>query len=997
MTVPQDSLPLAQRTPRLIGRKKYIEQIKGAITNGDERSYVFYLIGPGGIGKTRILEEVRNIQLEWDGAPFLYSGVIDLYHTDYHSPSGLREGIARGLDPKEQYFQRYWKKRAEFQKKREEGVAGPELERLRQQLDEIFLQEYAQLAKKQRVVLCFDTLELIQYESDAVQRICKVQDVDTLIKSWLLKNVSQFQNTVTLFAGRPRPRTQADFKKGFKKLVFKQLTLKALTNEEAKEYLALMRQRRPELDEFLTRENQKIIIKMAEGRPIHLALFIDLLSYNGVPLDLKEFKDLTSTTSEPQEVKGSINKQFFEYFLNLPSPFYDMIYFLIRTRKGLDADLLSHLTKWPEREIQQIIEQMRSFALVKTRPGTDQLFLHDELYDLFDLYFKDDPQRSGEYKSIAEYYQEKLKRAKSIDDTEEFMLALLYYQLQVDPYKGYYRYYARWDEEAIRGHETGFDMRLRDEVLRFLERYTTPTSDFYDKRVADRIDRNAVDRDCAVRWVKRYVVRNDLNTALEVAHELRSHQKDPIFDWGSLQDVFYKAGLLAASSEAMLYRGDPVEQTLATLEEAVTLLENHGIKDDDEQWWQALLLGRVYNNLGYLYQAQGRYGSALQQFRQALPQFREARIVDEEARTRNNLAFLLAVLGRVDDALAHIERTVEVRQRRARRYPIALSLNTRGIIYTLDDHPMWGLRDCGEALQISTQLDEPRGVGLANNALGFAYRKLGDQWKRGRYTPEEAEAYFRKAQEYLQEAVDIFSKRITEPIRLWEAYNELGSLFCDWGWLTYHRPDSSNPVAALEQYQQSISYQQQALEIALKRDLQFQTIDSYDDLAQVHGDQTFLFFYMGKEKEANESRAKAETYLQNIEQSIPPDFYLVPGEGFRETTEAGEAYWLSLSKAYLWRGIWAFRDLLEAERIPEQRQEFTLQQATQYLLFSFAYSRRFWPASYALKHTLNYFSDFLQRAGVSAEWAHTQTERLAGEYNLDFQMISDTIDNRLGV
>jgi tetratricopeptide (TPR) repeat protein len=1023
-TALNDLSPLVLRLPKIIGRQAHLEAIHQAIADQSGRSYILYFVGPGGIGKTRLLEEVKNIRREWTLAPFLWSNIVDLYHAEHHSPSGLRQAIVNGLDPSKRYFWDYRQKREEFEQKRIAGVTGSELERLRRELDIVFQQDYAVLAEKHRLVLCFDTLELLQYESDTVQEICQVEDVETVIKNWLLEQVSLFPNTVTLFAGRPRPKIQAAFAQRFNQIdcVFELFELIAFTEEETQAYLEAATEQRPQLAEIITSELQKKITRITQGHPIYLAILIDLLVPGERDILNQIFPVFVRTSQkESEEAIGEVGKCLVQHLLDMPDPFGQIMCSLVHARKGLDAELLRYLlgrhqlgTSWSQAELDSMLAGMRQYAFVKTRPEpasitgqlppingklVEPLFLHDEIYDLFDRYLRDDRRYADEFKFIVQYYNQQYEAATSSQEREELIGLLLYYELQVNPQTGYHQHYTRWDEEAIKNHETGFDMRLRDEVLLFLDRYTDPTSRLYNQLVANQIDRAAIDRDCALRWVKRYLARGDFKKARQVAENLRS-SKEPIFDWEIVEDPLYKAGLLTVWGEAMLYMGEAEAQVRSTLEEAITLLENYQTQDQNQRWWRARILGRAYNNMGYSYWMRGRYGLALQEFRRALPQFTETKILDEQASTRTNLAFLLALLGRVEDALSHIKQALEIRQQIGGRYSIALSLNTRGIIRTLADHPIWALRDCQEALNICEQLDEPRGIGLAYNALGLTYRKRGDQWKQEVYAQEEADQFFRDAERCIQQAVDIFSKKVPEPFRLWEAYNELGSLYCDWGWLTRQRHEGDWTIlgqAALEQYTQAIAYQDKALDIAIEKDLQFQLVDSYDDLAQVYGDQSFLLRQMGQLEEARKSREKAVSYLEEIEKRVPEDFHLVSGQGFRETAEPGEAYWLTLGKAYLWRSIWAFRDLLEPSIVPDQQRDEALRQAIRNLLLAIAYFQRFWPASYAFRHTLDYFSDFLQQVGVSVEWVREQVRNVAEEYQLDLRVVEETIDNRLGV
>jgi tetratricopeptide (TPR) repeat protein len=1009
----------APRTPHIIGRQQHITSIRDAIGDESGLGYVFFFSGPGGVGKTRLLEEIANLLQQWSGPPVRLTSIIDLYHTDYHSPDGLRRVIADSLDPDNAYFHEYRNLRHTFERKHREGIASRDLEELRRQFDATFQQGYAALAAHYRPVLRFDTLELVQYESDIVQEICQAHDVDTVVKNWLLEQISTLPNTVTLFAARPRLRIRADFDKRFTEAgqQFQFVELQALSQAETEAYLDMMCLRHPSLKTDLDEEVRARVFQITRGRPIYLTLVVDLLLHGQALSQI--FPVITTTEQVVNE--ETVGRDLVERLQQLPNQDGELMYFLMHARKGLDADLLSHLldNTWTAEQIEAALARVREFAFVKVRPDTKQLFLHDEVYDLCDHYYRTDVTYGRQYEPIAEYYRQRLEASTSAREREDIMITLLYYELQSDIRRGYHQSYARWDEDAIKHYEIGLDMRLRDEMLRFLDRYARVTSPFCTPRVARQIDLLKVDRDSALLWVKRYLARGEFEKARQVAEHLRFSNK-PEFAWDRVSDPFYKADLLNIEGEALVHSGAPEEKGLHLLEQAVDLLTHHTITDATEEWRRARILGRAHTYIGYYYRTHGRYGLALQAYKRALPYFNRAHISDERANTLNNLAFLLALLGRVNLALHHVEQALKIRQLIGHPYPIALSHNTRGLVFTLQDHPMWGVRECRIALRICEEIQEHRGVGLACNGIGVALRKHGDQWKLGAYSHAQAEELFEEAARYLQRAAHIFTNHVSEPIRRWEAYNELGSLYCDWGWLDRQKPDGHQE--ALDRYAQSIEYQEQALAIAQEYDLQFPVADSYDDLAQVYGDRSLLLAHMDRDEEAEQNletaegmltqelimvmrpfqqqslydRQQAETYLEEVLDMVPEAFHLVKGAGFREAPEPGEAYWLSLGKVHLQRGIWSFREV-ETYSLEVDERDQRVAEGIRYFTLATAYLQRYWPQSFALDNTLRSFANRLAELNPPAELAREIVQQIAGEYILNLNQLLETIDNVLGV
>ena len=313
----------------------------------------------------------------------------------------------------------------------------------------------------------------------------------------------------------------------------------------------------------------------------------------------------------------------------------------------------------------------------------------------------------------------------------------------------------------------------------------------------------------------------------------------------------------------------------------------------------------------------------------------------------------------------------------------------------------WGAEQCREALRMCTEIGEQRGIGLAYNGLGLALRKRGDQWKHDRYTQEEAVEFFTESEAFLKQAEQIFSRQVKEPIRLWEAYNELGSLYCDWAWLEQER---KHTIAALELCAKSIATQKKAL--AQAGELAFQKLDSLDDLAQVHADLSFLLLSSakpgkpvvvnGEETTSTVQRQQAESYNSQILNAIPEEFHIQPGRGFGDIQEPGSSYWQSLAKAWKWRGTWLFRDV-EYGNLNSRDPETVLADATEFYLLSLAYAQKFWPQSYNFQRGLKALGHFWQENNRTPEWVEDQLDLFWEKYRVDLDIVREAAHDFLGM
>lgn len=999
-------LPLgALRTRRLIGRTREKEAIKAAI-EAEGKLRILHIIGDGGMGKTRLLETIREEILpncsnkdrcEW-------GGIFDFYFADIQRSSGLEAAILAALDPKEQGFEAYRERRKELDRLREAGVAPQRIEEVRASLGDYFAQGFNDLSANRRIILCLDTVETIQYESDEVQNL--LQDlVGTKltameVKDWLITNIPKLKNAVIIFAGRPSPKLEEDFQSHFGD-VLQSIRLVGLEESEVPEYLKAIGEVVPEVYEGLQKESglpewYKVVHLCTGGEPLSLALTVEVLR-NNLPLPSlfgRSWREVCAKTPEEvvairEEVEKALLETFFtekgsdDIAVTLP--------FLAITPKGIDAELLEMLVArghevdpewvremWSRERCVAVLKKLRGenehpgLSFVKPRPQFT--FLHDKMYELMDHYLATllpvfNQNLLSFQQVILEYYDSKLQEAKG-RQRQDLLVDRLFYQLLANPSKGYAEY-SRLSDEAIMSHETSFDMRLRDEMLRF---FRPDEPDNPNLQRAQRRDpgmtANRINRGLAIRWVRRLVAAGEYELAENAARRVQESElatPEKIAD-----DPYFSPILLTYQGEAMAYRGQDFSGAMAVLREAINRFDLAQPEPGSYLgWMKDLHLGHAYCDLGYVYARLKMYESAAREYSEALPRLRRTKLLGQQASTLTNLAYAYSLLGKLDEATTLCRDALDLWRREGYRYGEGLSLNTLGLIFTER-----GIYDaagayCRDALRIFEELEDQRGIGLACNALGRISRREG---MRDIYTIQKAEEFFREAEEVLSRSVGVFTGPVPERARVVESYNERGCTYRDWAKLLRSVEGDSSRIAELED--RALEQLQESIDLALP-DLVAEAADSFNDMAD-------LYLTRGDPDKAWELLEESDGLILREHK----EYEIVEGQGIPEIPEPISALWEVRGKNALLRGHIAFARGEATEQYEE---------AIQHYLLASAYLRAYSITATALGVIFKRMYSRLK--GLSAEQLaelKRHAEELERRYCLPRTRLVDLFDTAIG-
>ncbi|MEZ4731998.1 MAG: AAA family ATPase [Caldilineaceae bacterium] len=318
------------------------------------------------------------------------------------------------------------------------------------------------------------------------------------------------------------------------------------------------------------------------------------------------------------------------------------------------------------------------------------------------------------------------------------------YALRSDPIKGYKIYY-ELAEEAFNVGRMDYDMQIRTEFLHWWMDEQPVGSGEYPSRLQAHekgLTQEIVEADFAVRAVQRTYSAESI-AAIPLSPAQRSQATITLVNKiiqsvGDANDAFVLP--IFARTWLNLYtdlaRGQLVEkeadiaavrQSFKThIAELSDLLAKQG-KAQGNHILDAFLLTSAlafaHYELGFFESNHGNHGDAIDSFNRSLPLYRRLGFEINQARSLNDKAFSLAVVGNAQRAETSVYDALNLRKQLGFSYPIGLSYNTLAIVYTMAERPASSLRYARYALSIFRSLSHEYGQMIAYRACSEALRR----------------------------------------------------------------------------------------------------------------------------------------------------------------------------------------------------------------------------------------------------------------------------------
>lgn len=725
--------------PDLVGREEIIQSAITALTSNAGQRVVF-LLGEGGMGKTRVLKEIIKRLQKTDGIHTV-EREVDLYHTEVHTANGLADALydASPFLEDAALVELY----GQLVNQWVAGVGSGSAKLRKEHLD-LFEAMLTKICQQQPVVLALDTVEKIFYGFPDLPAHLQGDKADAW--RWLLGLLEQIPGLRLVVSGRPEaePLVQEMQRRlGSGKVL--SLPIGPLSEEEGLAYFAAIEQEaRGRGDHRLLRNLEAVdagrrrqAVKWAGGIPIRLALMIDYMMFGG-PLPVQDHV--------PQE---EWEARFCERLRK--EDFAEILLALGRLPKGADQLLIFDILGYGQAntgermQATKLLGDMQRFTFTKVLQARGKekskdekdkrYFLHDEMYRILQKQVYAHPENhlaaENAYKAIQAYYaRQQLDWQKQIQNLFEpieegssekiqqdtlselyrrkihLLTADVYYALRKDRDKGLRRRY-RYTRDADLSGNIALDYALQAELLAFMRDH------------ADSIDRFQFQGMLMMRPVVRAWVEEDYKEAVRLAAEVREQARD------LLADRLNIAILDVWEAYALIYLGGRRDRARELLDGAIAGVEEYEsrVEDDLMTWRGRAVLAFALRVRAYLFDGEMHLAEAEEDYRRAARLWRDLNFQIESATTLKDLAYSLSLQGKYELARLLIDDARELHHKLASMGNVGLSFNARALIRIEDGDYAEAIEDSRRALRIFQAINSKRGIGLAGLALTEATRR----------------------------------------------------------------------------------------------------------------------------------------------------------------------------------------------------------------------------------------------------------------------------------
>lgn len=696
-----------QKFPAFVNREQELKAIQQVIVG--ERSWgtrqLLLVQGPGGIGKTRLLQKVYE---DYKSNPRVaITELLDLFETELRVAESFDRRIAEQLAKDGGYFDDYRQSFQDWLEMEAKGVGWEALNRARGRMGTAFLRGHRALAEEKRIVLLVDT-----FDRGVVQ--------GTDIWPHLLSRAQEPENKVLIVAGRWCEAVLEEARDKLGQEIVHLLQLEGFETKAAGRYFDATRSQ-----VSIDPEMREKIRLLTDGRPILIALAIEWLE-RSFPLPEIEEKTVQEIQALSDMELKSLQKRVREALVKKLLEFKDTVDRVILNmawiHRRFDAGILSYLMGLDEKQREQVITQLKTLPFIKIRPE-GVCILHDSMAELVIEYIwpyvdQDGTRRRSLDERMEAYYGEKLEtldqriptlsaeleQAREGGDSAAELQAFenknslerqrwiyeaerLFYSLRANPERGFDRFLAAFDR-ARKEYRLGASAMLVAEMSAFDDKFSGA------KRYA-----------ALIRKVEFLIDVARATEARQILQEMMTQYAD-----AGEREI----DMLTRLANCAIKLGE-LPQAIEHLERALTICR----QKDLPRW-----IGTIENNLGLVHRRMGRWKEAVEYYQASL----EHSVPEDEAKfasAMNNLGYVMGLESDYDSALVYCNRALEIRERLRLIEDIGMSHNTLSILYRSKGEHKTSLEHSAKALGLFEEVESKEWLMKAHCELGITRWYMG--------------------------------------------------------------------------------------------------------------------------------------------------------------------------------------------------------------------------------------------------------------------------------
>jgi tetratricopeptide (TPR) repeat protein len=686
-----------------INREEELGQIEVLIREwGTQR--VLCIQAPGGIGKTRLLQEVHKRYVNKSDNLFV-ADILDFDNRALHIRENIGLAIVNQID--KEPFDSYLRGLQDYRKMEMAGVSPERLAQEKQSVHQAFVNDFNEFSDKRRVVLLLDTMDAL---------------TETSILDYIATNLAlRLKNTSFLIAGRNAKNIWGMLQPKLGESV-QFVELVPLEPEASESYL---QQKQNLLHTALEPELAQKLLLLAQGRPILIDLAVEWIARD-VPLDwlvessLDEFESLAD--EEMKWRQKELEAHLVHHITQVRTQM-DRLTLVMSHVYPLNVEMIVELLKIPEDEARGLFEEAQIYTFVKSLPD-GRISLHDEMRRMVNGYVWPEVDPDGDRKRrdsrlATVYFEREIRDLKArIDQFKERDLERIgvaqeladmersYWFMQADRVR--YALRADWSE-GISIFAEAFD----EATLHYQSDIRGLLLNLVKENLEEAIKRKWHDRDARYKYDIRLVQqRLDTLGDLKETHLILESLKADYLEQDRQVDILTRlancARLSANLQEAVGYLG----QALAICEAEPEIMEVWG--------------GTILNTMGWMHRLLGKWEEAARYYRQSIDLIREAGNEAKLAAAYNNLGYTIGLQKSYDSALVYGHRALAIQESLGLKYDSGRTHNALGIIHRGKENYLASLEHTNKALSIFQEFEDEEWISKAYCERGITRWHMGE-------------------------------------------------------------------------------------------------------------------------------------------------------------------------------------------------------------------------------------------------------------------------------